>query len=337
MRVIGLDIGGANLKASDGERRSESKSFPLWQHPERLSQALQDLLSRFAKPQHLAVTMTGELADCFETKAEGARRILKSVTDAVDIPVHVWQLSGEFVSPNDAAAFPKLTAAANWHALATWAGRMTRTGCALLLDMGSTTTDIIPIVDGLPKTQGQTDLQRLATGELVYTGCRRTPICAVTQAVRLSDDRIPLAAESFATMHDVGLILGDAKEDSASTDTADGRPATIDHGFSRLARMLCCDRTEVNDSELRLVAHQVQAAQEGQLQMAMTQVIKRLPSPPSSLLISGEGESTLRRVITQLPALDSAEVISLQQSIGPEHSTAACAFALARLGNERIK
>lgn len=34
-RVIGLDIGGANLKASDGEHRSVSVPLHLWKQPER--------------------------------------------------------------------------------------------------------------------------------------------------------------------------------------------------------------------------------------------------------------------------------------------------------------
>src|SRR5256885_9284124 len=50
---------------------------------------------------------------------------------------------------------------------------------ALLLDTGSTTTDIIPMINGVPVPVGRTDPHRLGTGELVYTGVRRTPVCAV--------------------------------------------------------------------------------------------------------------------------------------------------------------
>src|SRR5690606_37351206 len=272
LRVIGIDIGGANLKVSDGERHSLSRVFALWKHPEQLGQQLRTLLQELPAAQHLAVTMTGELADCFATKAEGVEQILASVTSVVDLPVHVWQTSGEFVPPEVATEVPRLTAAANWHALATWAGRMRPHGTGLLIDMGSTTTDIIPLVEGLPHTTGGTDLERLAGGELVYTGFRRTPVCAVARSVLLEERAIPLAAEFFATMQDVNLICGCAEEAPANCDTADGRPATVECAHTRLARMLCCDRSELSDQQIEAVARQIHAAQLETLESALTAV-----------------------------------------------------------------
>ena len=42
--TLGLDIGGANLKASDGEARSVARPFALWREPHRLAAALRELL-----------------------------------------------------------------------------------------------------------------------------------------------------------------------------------------------------------------------------------------------------------------------------------------------------
>src|SRR5436189_45661 len=91
-------------------------------------------------------------------------------------------------------------ASANWHALATLAGQYMPEGPGLLIDIGSTTTDVIPLLDGIPIPQGMTDPDRLARHELIYTGVRRTPVCAVT--------RESVAAELFATTRDVYLVLG---------------------------------------------------------------------------------------------------------------------------------
>lgn len=337
VRVIGLDVGGANLKASDGEIHSHSRAFALWQHPEQLGPQLHSLLKDLPAAQHLAVTMTGELADCFASKAEGIERILAAVTSVVDLPVHVWQTSGEFVSPQTVVEFPRLTAAANWHALATWAGRMTPHGTGLLIDMGSTTTDIIPLVDGLPNPSGSTDLERLAGSELVYTGVRRTPVCAVANSARLEGRTIPLAAELFATMQDVHLICGSAEEDPSNCDTADTRPATIDCARSRLARMLCCDRSELNDEQLADIARQIRGAQIDRLAPVVSKIVSALPRAPQSVLLCGEGEPVLREVLDMMPELSGSQRVSLNEALGAEHSQAACAFALARLGTERIR
>ncbi|MBX3438047.1 MAG: hypothetical protein KF861_11195 [Planctomycetaceae bacterium] len=336
MRMIGLDIGGANLKASDGEGTSVSQPFAMWQCTDDLGAALRALLVTFGPADGVAVTMTGELADCFATKVEGVERILAAVTEATSGPVHVWQTAGEFVTPEIAIEFSVLTAAANWHALATWAGRMAPQGTALLIDIGSTTSDIIPLSEGMPIPTGRTDLERLLSGELVYTGVRRTPVCAVADSVPLGDERCPLAAELFATMDDVALVLKEVTPDEGCMETADGRPATRLAALARLARMLCCDLTELNESQLVACATFLRQRQIETLSTTVTRVVSRLPESPSSILLCGEGEFLARRVVASLPVMSGRELISLSDCLGPMHSQAACAYALARLGRERI-
>lgn len=336
-RVIGLDIGGANLKASDGEHLSVSVPFPLWKQSDQLEAALRTLLSRFTDSDALAVTMTGELADCFATRAEGVNDILAAVEQAAaDRPVAVWQTSGEFVDMDVAREFWMLTAAANWHALATWTGRIVPAGTAILIDIGSTTTDIIPLVDGLPQPAGRTDLERLQSGELVYTGVKRTPACAIARSVPFRDGQVPLAAELFATICDVYLVTGDLPEDCEDTATADGRPATIRCARHRLARMFCADCTEVSPEEIIALAEFLKDTHRRQLANALQQVLEHLPGPRSSVLTSGEGEFLARQLVADTPALKNATFLSLAEMLGPEHSRAACAYALARLGSERL-
>ncbi|MFO1095369.1 MAG: hydantoinase/oxoprolinase family protein [Planctomycetaceae bacterium] len=336
MRPLGLDIGGANLKASDGEFRSVSVPFAVWREPEKLSIALRGIVGEFQSSTALAVTMTGELADCFATKAEGVRHILSAVeTAAKGIPVAVWTTGGEFVSTDDARELVPLVAAANWHALATWAARSVPTGCGLLIDIGSTTTDIIPLSGGIPVPEGRTDLQRLQSGELVYTGVRRTPVCAVTSHVPLNGVQCPLSAELFATMLDVYLILGDIREVPSERDTANGRPATIPSACDRLARMLCADVTEVTFAELASISRSIANSQESQLRSAVNAVHQRLPGECELVIVSGEGGFLAEQMLQGLPDYQQIPRLSLAESLGPEHSQAACAYSLARLARER--
>ena len=67
-QVLGLDIGGANIKAATADGTfSEARYFPLWNQSHRLAEVLHDIVDK-VKADFLAVTMTGELADCFESK-----------------------------------------------------------------------------------------------------------------------------------------------------------------------------------------------------------------------------------------------------------------------------
>ncbi len=69
MSVLGLDIGGANLKAAHADGTARSVAFPLWRTPELLADRLRALIESFAPVAQLALKMSVDLADCFATKA----------------------------------------------------------------------------------------------------------------------------------------------------------------------------------------------------------------------------------------------------------------------------
>ncbi len=338
MNVVGIDIGGANLKFADLNQRACTQSFPLWKTPERLAQELTRGLKHFAPVDFVAVTMTGELADCFPNRSTGVQHIVAAMLQAVaGMPVFFWQTAGEFVEPEIATEFPMLTASANWHALATWAARITpvdQTG--LLIDIGSTTVDIIPLAAGMPCPQGLTDLQRLASRELLYTGGKRTPLMAVCQEVQWDDQTLPVAAELFATMQDIYLLTGDLPEVPEDTDTADGRPADQAHAAQRLARMLCTDAEELTPDEQRSLVSQFEQAQQTQIRTAIRQVITSLEKPPQQIILSGSCSFIFEKLLPDLPELQAAGLTRLEQQLGPEISSAACAFAVAQLAVERL-
>ena len=335
--LIGLDIGGANLKASNGIDRTIEIVFPMWKNPDGLAKALRATESALVEdPDIVAVTMTGELADCFRTKAEGVHRILDSIKVAFPrAELRVWQIGAEFFTEDEARDIPILVAAANWHALATWAGRACLAGASLLIDIGSTTTDIIPLSHGMPVNEGGTDPARLLSGELVYTGVRRTPLCALAPQILFRGHQVGVAAELFATMRDVHLWLGSIPEADEDCDTANGRPATREFARDRLVRMLCADSEEIDESETDDLARQWALIQRTQIRTAIEQVLCRQSSPPQMVMLSGEGEFIARQVIQEIPALAGVETLSLATVLGPEHSVGACAFAVARLAAER--
>src|SRR5689334_18563923 len=137
MHVVGLDIGGANLKAASTAGEAFSEPFEIWRAPGDLKSRVAAMLARFPHADLLAVTMTAELADCFETKCHGVVSILEAVERAAErVPVRVWTTNGRFVEPAEARERPMAVAAANWSALATWAGRWAPKGESLLFDIG---------------------------------------------------------------------------------------------------------------------------------------------------------------------------------------------------------
>src|SRR5204862_4594167 len=163
----------------------------------RLTDVLIEMAAPFGAVRAMAVTMTAELADCFATKREGVAFVVDSVCLAFPgVETSIYGVDGRFHSVEDARMQPHRVAAANWMASATVAARTCPN--TLFVDVGSTTTDIIPIVCGTVVARGRTDAARLRTGELIYTGALRTPICAIVRTVPLRGRRCRVAAEHFA-------------------------------------------------------------------------------------------------------------------------------------------
>jgi probable H4MPT-linked C1 transfer pathway protein len=326
--TLGVDIGGANLKACHSSGVCSFRPFALWKHPDALESTLKEFLDAFPGHDLLAVTMTGELCDCFETKRQGVQRILDAVASAAaGRPVRVWRTDGRFVGLAEARSAPLLVAAANWLALATLAGRMAAAGPALLIDIGSTTTDIVPLENGRPVPRGQTDPERLQAHELVYTGVRRTPLCAL-----LGDQA---AAEWFGTTLDVYLMLGDLAQDDQDRDTADGRPATVDAAHGRLAHMVCADSESCSKQEAFRLAQQIQIRQTELIRSAVDQVASHLSDLPRAYILAGSGEFLARRALDRPPALDGSR-LSFAEAYGSGISQSACAYAMAVLAAEMI-
>ncbi|MCA9263830.1 MAG: hypothetical protein KDA60_08260 [Planctomycetales bacterium] len=333
MNWLGIDIGGANIKIADGTGFARSHVFSLWKHPERLEQKLRTMIADAPPSDHVAATMTGELADCFESKTDGVAHILTALQQAVDgRHTRVYLTDGKLVTPQVALRKPQLAAASNWHVLARFASRYVATEPGLLIDIGSTTTDFIPIIEGAPRAQGATDTERLLSGELLYTGVQRSPLCAVISEVPYRDATCPAAHELFATMFDAYLILGDLPEESTNMHTADGRPATKKFARTRLARMICADSEVFNHRDAVTLAHAASEAQLRQMKTQLMTVFAALPGVPQTIVCSGKGEFLAQRLLKRLQF--EGTVVSLTLELGVIGSTCATAHALAVLARE---
>ena len=333
MSSLGLDIGGANLKAASGAGWSRSAAFALWREPEGLAAALAELIGSAPGFDRLAVTMTGELCDCFPTKAEGVRQILNAVREAAGrANVLVYLTDGRFVSPLEAGELPALAAASNWHALARFSCRFVNGGAGLLVDIGSTTTDIIPLVDGRVAARGRTDTERLVARELLYSGIGRTPVCAVVRALPWRGELCPVAAEVFATTADAYLLLGKIAEDHEANWTADGRPLTLDCARQRLARQICADTEEFTNADFEQAARTVHDAQHDELAQCIETVTSRIEGDVRTVVVSGSGEFLARLVL----ATSKLAVVSLAERMGAEISQCGPAFAVALLAEENV-
>jgi probable H4MPT-linked C1 transfer pathway protein len=336
-RWIALDIGGANLKIAHESGPALSVPFEVWRRPHELGRAISAAVAALPPSGHAAVTMTAELCDCFSTKGVGVNAVLDSVITA--LPRHtiaVWGVDGQFHLTGDIRRQPLLAAAANWLALAILAARMVRESGGVLIDIGSTTTDLVPLDRGIVAARGRSDTERLQLGELVYVGTRRTPVCALATELPMRGVSTGLAAEVFATTHDIYLTLGDIAPDPGDISTADGRPATVACARDRLARMICADREGFSADDALAFAQEVDRALMRRLRLAAERTCGATIGRPAAAVVAGSGEFLARRLAEQLIE-PGGTIVGLNDAWGPVASSAACAHALAVLASERFR
>jgi len=331
MAKLAIDIGGANLKAAHTAGVCRSAAFELWRRPGELTPRLEALASLMPPFDELAVTMTAELCDCFHTKRQGVEHVLDAVEAlASGRPIGVWSTRGRLVSPAEARAEPIRCAAANWHALATWAAGICPSGSSLLIDTGSTTTDIVMLQGGRAQAKGLTDTQRLAGGELVYIGAARTPLAALGPTIVFGGDEHELMAERFATTSDVYLLTGQLPERSDCTDTADGRPMTRRCAAARIVRMIGADLETVTFDQAVQLAEAFAGRVNHRIGLAIGKVLGGVV--PERVFLSGSGEFVADAA--SIAALPNAPRYALSQRIGEAAAEAACAFAMLQLPDQ---
>ena len=272
--VLGWDIGGVNTKAvrvrlrngAGPEFENASVPYEIQHEPGALADTLHHLARRLgpATGWAHAVTMTAELSQVFRTKREGVGAVLDGVCAAFPSDlVRVFTVDGRFVEPDEARAIPLAVGASNWVATATLAARLVPD--AILIDIGTTSTDIIPIVAGRVTARGRTDPARLSTGELVYTGAVRTPVEAIVRDVPLWGGHATVSAEAFATVGDAHVWLGTLAPKDYTAPTSDRRPVTREAAGERLARVVCGDRDMLDAAAIDAIARAVVAAQKEQV------------------------------------------------------------------------
>ena len=329
--VVGWDVGGANVKAARVEVgpggpsvRVLSRPFEIWREKDALPGLLRAMRAELGPAGATAVTMTAELSDAFRTKREGVGFVLDAVAGASSGVVSVFTTAAGFLDVVVARAHPLEVAASNWMATAALVARHAADG--LLVDVGSTTADLIPIRDGRVAARGRTDPERLLAGELVYTGAVRTNVAAIVSRVPLWGGTCPVAAEYFAVSGDAHLLRGDLTPDEYTCPTPDGRPATPEFAAERLARVVCADAEMLTRAEIEAIAAAVAEAQVREIAAALSRAAADI-APSAPVIATGQGAFLAHRAAAAcgLPARD------LSALLGVDVGSAAPAVAVAWL------
>jgi probable H4MPT-linked C1 transfer pathway protein len=316
---VGWDIGGAHLKVAVIDTRGRAVAAlqvpcALWRGIGQLESALEQALGALpagAVTARHAATMTGELADLFADRDEGVRRIVAAMRQRLgDSVLRVFAGEHGFLDPELAIRHAAEVASANW--LATAGLVASSLGEALLVDIGSTTTDLVAVRDGRVAAAGRSDFERLVSGELVYTGVVRTALMALADAIEFEGLRVPLMAERFATTADVYRLTGELDEACDQHAAADGAEKSAAGSAKRLARMIGRDAHDRPLATWRHLAVVFRTVQMERVRRAAQQVLLRSRiGVQAPLVAAGSGAFLVPELASQLqrPVIGFAQLV----------------------------
>ncbi len=324
--ILGIDIGGANTKITKIEGDNYEIHhiyFPMWKKKDEL----EDLLKNYNNNvDYIALVMTAELADCYKTKKEGVEDIINKVENVFNCPIYVFDVNGNFLISEEAKKRYLDVSASNWNATAKFVSEFVKDSC-ILVDMGSTTTDIIPIKNKKILAK-KTDLDRLMNNQLVYVGTLRTPVSFLANKVEFRGKLTNLSSEYFAITADISLILNKITEDDYTCDTPDNNGKDFESCLTRLARVLCADREMIKDDEIIDFANKLYNKLLNLIKENVDTIAKRYNL--NDVVITGLGEEILK------DALNGYNIISIKELYGKGVSLAMPSFAVAKLLQKQL-
>lgn len=312
--TAGLDVGGAHLKVAlvaDGRTLAvEQIVCPLWQGLDKLETALAHAAPLLSRASRFAATMTGELSDLFPDRRTGVETLIARLTQELGDDVRFWMGPLGFGCAETARRHPGDVGSTNFLASAALVARHLTD--ALLIDFGSTTADILPIMGGAVAARGLTDADRQTTGELVYTGFTRTAVMAVADEAPFRGAWVGLAREYLATMADVRRILGVNLSGIDLHATADGKGTSRAESTTRLARMLGRDAGDGTEQDWRTAAAYVRELQLRSIHDGAVRVLSAVPlATEAPIITAGIGAGEVHEIARRLgrPAMDFANLV----------------------------
>lgn len=342
--VLGWDLGGAHLKAAVVARSGKvlwacQLPCPLWLGLEHLDRVVTSVLEEQPGARWHAVTMTGELTDFFRNRAQGVVGILSRFGGHVPASrTLVYAGRFGFLTPQRAAKNPVAVASVNWMASAQLVA--SRVPAALFVDIGSTTTDIVPIRGGKLAVHGHNDYERLACEELVYTGIVRTPVMALVERIPFEGNWIAPMAEYFATTADVYRLTGELPEGADQLPAADNGGKAVRDSARRLARMIGRDLESAPLSAWRQCARHLADLQLRKICQACDRVLSRADIAERAPLVgAGVGSFLVGKLAAQLGHRyrDFNSLVETARDVASWASSCAPAVAVAVLAQARMR
>ncbi len=253
---IGWDIGGAHLKSCVINNQKTVCSVDLcelWKTKE-VGYMINQIIKQYSHKGIVnnVITMSGEMCDVFENRDQGVKKILNYFKKFVNTYVYTRNCGIVSVKHNTK---PKNIASANWHVIAKFMCKKLTN--AIIIDLGSTTTDFILIKNSKIINKRLDDFSGLRSQELSYIGCLRTPPYIFERSLKINNKDIHIIPENFSSLADVYRIIKKLPKSFYYSSTCDSKDKDIKACMVRFARNFGLDYKEKHRNFLISAAQKI--------------------------------------------------------------------------------
>ena len=295
MKIIGWDIGGAHIKAvkidlQKKTSKTEQIYSPIWKNINNLKKSIKLIKNKLGKTNYHAITMTAELSDIFSDRVNGVKYIVKLSSKILGEKNIFFYSKKNFLKKKLAIKKTFELNSMNWHATASFISN-SFPNC-ILIDIGSTTTDIIPIKNKRIISKSVNDYQRLKSNELIYLGVLRTPIQAIKKKQNLIN-------ENFANLSDVYRILNKIPSSIDLFPTLDNKTKNKHDSARRIARIFGQDYEKKHFLKWKKTAHKIEREHLKILNMTIKKIEKKKKLNKVPIIGAGIGEFLVKKVSKQ--------------------------------------
>ncbi|MDC0482314.1 hypothetical protein OAN90_02565, partial [Gammaproteobacteria bacterium] len=186
------------------------------------------------------ITITAESCDNFTDRKHGMTNILEYCSNHIVGNKLYYTNTNKFIDYNSAINKTEELFSTNWMLTSKFLN--SKKNIDLIIDIGSTTTDII--FKDMHIGSNINDYMRLVNKTLLYQGVVRTPLSMMTDNVLFKGNNTSLVNEVFATTGDIFNLHGDIDFSKLDYLGSDNLQFTKVNSFTRLARIIGLDYKE---------------------------------------------------------------------------------------------
>jgi probable H4MPT-linked C1 transfer pathway protein len=335
--IFGVDIGGVNTKITavdqvDGSLRVKSESFKF----DKKTEMIEKIVIFIHHPDMIVITQTISVCRRFFSSAkEGTDYIIDLTERLFGDKVRYLGLSYRLHTPAEAREHYLNVACRNWVATCYLASpylNLFENG--LVLDCGTNSTDIVPVLNSTPVTLDDCDrgYTRIKTGELLWSGLYSTYLHWISNTIFLDGEEFLIKPTTRAMIFDAYVVLGIISPEETAINMS------FESCVDRMLDTIGADRELLTANDAKKIAQFFVEKQREKTKMAIEKVLsgvnKKYKTNLKVAAVAGAGKDIILHKILDDLGFDeiidigkaASEVLDLETSQSNCEASLGCAL-----------